>query len=133
MSATVSRRDNTDRSLARSAWYSVPRKKPSRRVRYERAQLIPEVFLVEGFLNRRPPLHESDRTLRDGSFGMALSQALRARLRSHRPSGTFLNGLETLSSNCSGQIPLAVGLVIARAASRNSFSGAQATSCNPNL
>jgi len=31
---------------------------------------------------------ESHRTLRDGSFGVALSQALRARLRSPRPSGT---------------------------------------------
>jgi hypothetical protein len=38
-------------------------------------------------------LHESHRTLRDGSFGVALSQALRARLRSHRPSGTFRNKL----------------------------------------
>jgi hypothetical protein len=37
--------------------------------------------------------HESDRTLRDGSFGVALSQALRATLRSHRPSGTFRNRL----------------------------------------
>jgi hypothetical protein len=27
--------------------------------------------------------------LRDGSFGVTLYQALRARLRSHRPSGTF--------------------------------------------
>jgi hypothetical protein len=33
-------------------------------------------------------LAKSHRTLRDGSFGMTLSQALRARLRSHRPSGT---------------------------------------------
>jgi hypothetical protein len=31
---------------------------------------------------------ESDRTLRDGSFEVALFQALRARLRSDRPSGT---------------------------------------------
>jgi len=45
------------------------------------------------FLNRRAYLHESHRTLRDGSFGVALSQALRARLRSHRPSGTFRNSL----------------------------------------
>jgi hypothetical protein len=36
--------------------------------------------------------HESHRTLRDGSFGVALSQALRARLRSHRPSGKFRKG-----------------------------------------
>jgi hypothetical protein len=47
MSASASRRDNTDCSLARSAWKSVPRKESSRRVRYDRAQLIPEVFLVE--------------------------------------------------------------------------------------
>jgi hypothetical protein len=37
---------------------------------------------------------ESDRTLRDGTLGVALSQALRARLRSHRPSGTYRNGLQ---------------------------------------
>jgi hypothetical protein len=80
-------------------------KGPSRRVRYDRAQLIPEVFLHKicaVFLkelllfqssNRCAHFHESDRTLRDGSFGVALSQALRARLRSHRPSGTFRNRL----------------------------------------
>jgi hypothetical protein len=46
------------------------------------------------FLNHRwAHPHESDHTLRDGSFGVALSQALRARLRSHRPSGTFRNRL----------------------------------------
>jgi hypothetical protein len=38
--------------------------------------------------NRCAHLHESYRTLRDGSFGVAPSQALRARLRSCRPSGT---------------------------------------------
>ena len=102
-----------DRSLARSAWKSVPAmskrqrvdssKEPSRRVRYDRAQRIPEVFLVDmravvlfqfsfetssfQSSNRYAHLHESDRTLRDGSFGW-LSLALRARLRSHRPSGT---------------------------------------------
>jgi hypothetical protein len=37
---------------------------------------------------------ESDRTLRDGTLGVALSKALRARLRSHRPSGTFRNSLQ---------------------------------------
>ena len=47
MSVSASRRDNTDRSLARSAWGKRPSKEPSRRVRYDRAQLIPEVFLVE--------------------------------------------------------------------------------------
>jgi hypothetical protein len=36
-----------DRSLARSAWDSATPKEPSRRVRYDRAQLIPEVFLVK--------------------------------------------------------------------------------------
>jgi hypothetical protein len=61
---------------------------------------IPAVFLVEDFfgyrtrnfvtqsLNRCARLRESDRTLRDGSFGWRCPQALRARLRSHRPSGT---------------------------------------------
>jgi hypothetical protein len=38
-------------------------------------------------------LRESYRTRRDGSFGVTLSKALRARLRSHRPSGTFRNRL----------------------------------------
>jgi hypothetical protein len=33
-------------------------------------------------------LQESYRTLRDGSLGVAMSQALRARLRSHGPSRT---------------------------------------------
>src|ERR1700685_4436724 len=47
MSASASRRDNTDRSLARSAWESVPSKEPSRRVRYDRTQRIPEVLLVD--------------------------------------------------------------------------------------
>ena len=36
------------------------------------------------------------RTLRDGSLGVALSQALRARLRSHRPSRTIPNSLVQL-------------------------------------
>ena len=48
------------------------------------------------FVNRRVHLRESHRTLRDGSLGVALSQALRARLRSHRPSGTFRNRLVQL-------------------------------------
>ena len=42
----ASRRDDTDRSLARSAWERAS-KEPSRRVRYDRARLIPDVFLVE--------------------------------------------------------------------------------------
>jgi hypothetical protein len=41
----ASHRDDTDRSQARSAWKSVPRK--NRPVRYDRARLIPEVFLGE--------------------------------------------------------------------------------------
>jgi hypothetical protein len=43
--------------------------------------------------------HESDRTLRDGSLRMTISQALRARLRSERPSGTnpFGFGADALS------------------------------------
>src|ERR1700693_3984169 len=43
--------------------------------------------------NRCAHLRQSHRTLRDGSFGVTLSQALRARLRSHRPSGTIRNRL----------------------------------------
>jgi hypothetical protein len=46
--------------------------------------------------DRRVHLHESHRTLRDGSLWVALSQALRARLRSYRPSGTFRNSLVQL-------------------------------------
>jgi hypothetical protein len=42
----LSRRDKADRSLARSAWERAPPKNPSRRVRYDQAQLIREVFLV---------------------------------------------------------------------------------------
>ncbi len=80
------------------AWHEVPGKRPpkepSRRVRYERAQRIPEVSLVETRRTTRivawnqMDRQESDRTLRDGSLGVAMSQALRARLRSHCPSGT---------------------------------------------
>ena len=50
-------------------------------------------LLTSKVSNRCAHLHESDRTLRDGSFGLALSQPLRARLRSHRPSGTFYSPL----------------------------------------
>jgi hypothetical protein len=41
------------------------------------------------FQSSNPCAHfqESDRTRRDGSFSVTLSQALRARLRAHRPSG----------------------------------------------
>jgi hypothetical protein len=56
-------------------------------------ELLPDVMdRFPNSSNRRAPLHESDRTLRDGSFGVALFQALRARLRSQRPSGTFVTG-----------------------------------------
>jgi len=41
--------------------------------------------------NRCAHRYSSHRTLRDGSLGVVLSQALRARLRSYRPSGTFRN------------------------------------------
>jgi hypothetical protein len=59
-----------DRSQARSAWESVSNV-PSRRARYDRAQPIPEVFLVEmcAMSNRCGHLHESYRTLRDSSLG----------------------------------------------------------------
>jgi hypothetical protein len=60
-------RDDTDRSLARSAWKGVPRKNRPVRVRDDRAQLVPEVYIIH--------LHESHRTLRDGSFGVAPFQA----------------------------------------------------------
>jgi hypothetical protein len=55
-------------------------------------------ILLSDAANRRPKTSRSiraytcknpHRTLRDGPFGVALFQALRARLRSHRPSGTF--------------------------------------------
>ena len=38
MSASASRRNDTDRSLARSAWASIPQKNRPRRVRYDRAR-----------------------------------------------------------------------------------------------
>ena len=81
----MSRRDKTI-----VAWHEVPGKappkEPSRRVRYDRAQRIPDgisrrhvrrisvsVFAFEisslQSSNRCPHLHESHRTLRDGSFG----------------------------------------------------------------
>ena len=44
---SASRRDDTDRSLARSTWKKRTSKEPSRRARYDRARLIPDVFLVE--------------------------------------------------------------------------------------
>ena len=60
-----------DRSLARSAWKRPP-KEPSRRVRYDRAHLITEVFLVES-ASRRTTLirvrHETPNDVRaDGPF-----------------------------------------------------------------
>jgi hypothetical protein len=60
--------------------YRAP-KDPSRRVRYDRAQLIPEVFLVESASRRTTPIVAARN-------GVAMSQAIRARLRSHDPSGT---------------------------------------------
>jgi hypothetical protein len=110
------------------AWHEVPGKasleKPSRRVRYDRARLIPDLFLVEMcavFLKEgsteiiqhkffkfciskfRHSNHRIGSLIRSPAriipyptgrlFWMAPSQALRARLRSHRPSGTFRNGL----------------------------------------
>jgi hypothetical protein len=47
MFASASWRDNTDRSLARTAWESVPRKNRPVGYQYDRAQLVPEVFLAE--------------------------------------------------------------------------------------
>jgi hypothetical protein len=64
-----------------------PPKEPSRRVRYDRAQLIPRV------ISRRNGLFPDYLTGRSfGFFGVALSQALRARLRSHHPSWTKNRG-----------------------------------------
>jgi hypothetical protein len=89
-----------DRSQARSAWKSVPPKEPSRRVRYDRARLIHEVCLVEMravFLKENSQFsyskfsYSNQRTAAR-PFGVVLSQALRARLRSHRPSGRFGTG-----------------------------------------
>ena len=60
---------------------------------HERPKSFLDFAHQQRFANRCAHLHESHRTLRDGSFGVALSQALRARLRSHRPSGTFRNSL----------------------------------------
>src|SRR5580700_6648841 len=63
---------------------------------YRRPEIIQHKFFQFSSLqssNRWANLRESHRTLRDGSFGVALSQALRARLRSHRPSGTFRNSI----------------------------------------
>jgi hypothetical protein len=82
------------------AWHEVPGKRPpkepSRRVRYDRALLIPEVFLGESafrtavrcdgtfpetssfqYCNQQiecAHLQESDRTLPDGSFEAAISR-----------------------------------------------------------
>ena len=111
-----------DRSLARSAWEKRPSKAPSRRVRYDRAQLTHNYFSSKcasfSFRNARysswkafrDHFHSAQRyrirnflpsnlqidahtrtnhTVPYGTvFGVALSQALRARLRSCCPSGT---------------------------------------------
>ena len=76
-----------DRSLARSAWESTIPKDPSRRVRCESFRCKHES--IENVIS----FARSYRTLWDGSFGVVLSQALRARLRSVCPSGT---GLQTV-------------------------------------
>jgi hypothetical protein len=94
------------------AWHEVPgkasSKEPSRRSsceiqRWRWSETLPRHLGIVPFCLAMPPhvraktfsidscvhLQESYRTLRDGSFGVALSQALRATLRSHRPSGTL--------------------------------------------
>jgi hypothetical protein len=104
MSASASRRDNSDRSLARSAWQSAL-EEPSRRARYDRGSESQSYFSSTcapcfsfGFPIRNfvTAIIESVGTpvrIRPYPTGrlfwVALSQALRARLRSHRPSGTF--------------------------------------------
>jgi hypothetical protein len=104
----VSRRDNTDRSQARSAWESVPPKnRPvgygmigrSGFQRYFSSTCAPCFgfsFPIRNFLT---PIMESVRTPArikpyptGRLFWVALSLALRARLRSHRPSGTRFAG-----------------------------------------
>src|ERR1700738_4691717 len=89
-----------DRSLARSAWESVPQKEPSRRVRYDLAQLIPPCILgiisillsdtafeFASLQSSNRCAHPRNHTVPDGTaiLGVGQSQALRARLRSHRP------------------------------------------------
>jgi hypothetical protein len=70
---SLSRRDDADRSLARSAWESAPRK--NRPVGYGMIGTAnPRGILVvmDRFLNLGIPSH---RTLQDGLFGVTLSQA----------------------------------------------------------
>jgi hypothetical protein len=76
------------------AWHEVPGKalleRTVRRVRYDRAQLIPEVLLVEMCAN--PRIGAQTCTNHTVPYGTALlggaPQALRAWLRSACPSGT---------------------------------------------
>jgi hypothetical protein len=127
----LSRRDG-----AIVAWHEVPgervpSKDPSRRVRYDRAPRIPEIFLVEmcavfltkgeilflkgscpmmfellldgmdRFLNLResvPTLARITPYPTGRLFWVGLAQALRARLRSHRPSGTFATGFSHIQN-----------------------------------
>ena len=49
----------------------------------------------------RTAAHESHRPYGTAFFGVALSQALRARLRSHRPSGTSQQALAAIESGTS--------------------------------
>jgi hypothetical protein len=86
----ASRRDNTDRSQARSAWECFPRK--YRTVGYG---VIGRRRFQRYFSWRCAPCPIGAHTCTNHTvptgrlFGLALSQALRARLRSHRPSGTL--------------------------------------------
>jgi hypothetical protein len=95
-----------DRSQARSAWEQCPSNVPSRRVRFDRAQSIPEVFLVKmcAMSNRCAPPARIIPYPTGRLVGLALSQALRAWLRSACPSGTRAirpsNGLASSQRLC---------------------------------
>jgi hypothetical protein len=104
----VSRRDNPDRSLARSAWESVPSKEPSRKNRSVGYGVSGRSYprgLSRRNVHRAHTCTKSDRTLRDGSFGVALFQALRARLHSHRPSGAFRTAFSMRLQNVCQRVP----------------------------
>jgi hypothetical protein len=74
-----------------------PSKEPFRRVRYDRALLIPEVFLIENSVtlssNRCAHRHESHRTLRDGSFGGCFPRHFVPGYDRTVPPGHFATGL----------------------------------------
>jgi hypothetical protein len=70
MSARASGRDNTDRSLARSASDSVPAMSKRQRVEVARKNRPVGYGMIKASTNRCAHLHESGRTLRDTSAGL---------------------------------------------------------------